>query len=256
MTTLPHVLDRTVLIGATPATVFRFFTDSERWARWWGAGSTIDARPGGKLHIRYPDGSEAGGEVIEVVAPERIAFTYGYAKGTPVPIGGSRVTIRVEAAGAGSRVTLHHELPDAATRDEHEQGWRYQLSLFGNVVADEANAWVQAAVDMWFDGWAEPDQVARGKMFAEICTPDVRFHDRYSTLASVGDLVAHTGAAQRFMPGIRMRRRGAVRHCQGTVLADWVATGLDGAERAAGTNVFRCAAGRFDAVTGFMATGS
>jgi len=29
-----------------------------------------------------------------------------------------------------------------------------------------------------------------------------------------------------------------VRHCQGTVLADWIASGADGAERGRGTNVF------------------
>jgi uncharacterized protein YndB with AHSA1/START domain len=40
MTPLPHSLTRTVVIRATPATVFRFFTDSSRWAQWWGAGST------------------------------------------------------------------------------------------------------------------------------------------------------------------------------------------------------------------------
>ena len=36
---LEHSLERTVFIAATRATVFRFFTDSERFAAWWGAGS-------------------------------------------------------------------------------------------------------------------------------------------------------------------------------------------------------------------------
>ena len=44
---LPHSLDRTVTIQAPPETVFRFFQDSARWARWWGAGSTIDPKVGG-----------------------------------------------------------------------------------------------------------------------------------------------------------------------------------------------------------------
>jgi uncharacterized protein YndB with AHSA1/START domain len=250
--TLPHSLDRTVVIRASPETVFRFFTDSERWAKWWGAGSSIDPRPGGTVVICYPGGTKAGGEVIDVSAPERIVFTYGYASGAPIPLGGSRVTISVEASDEGCRVHLHHELADAGVRDEHIQGWRYQLSLFGNVVTDESNAWAQAAVDLWFDGWSEPDEVARRRMFAEICVPSVRFRDRYGNLDSVDELVAHAGAAQRFMPGIRMRRRGNVMHCQGTVLVDWVATGLDGAERAVGSSVFTCAAhGRFEAVTGF-----
>ena len=36
-----------VRIEADRETVFRYFTDSGRWAAWWGAGSTIDPRPGG-----------------------------------------------------------------------------------------------------------------------------------------------------------------------------------------------------------------
>jgi len=40
------VLEVTVHIEAQPETVFSYFTDSVRWAAWWGAGSTIDARPG------------------------------------------------------------------------------------------------------------------------------------------------------------------------------------------------------------------
>src|SRR5580700_2941486 len=96
MTTLPHRLDRTVVIRAACETVFRFFTDSARWASWWGAGSTIDPRPGGKVLIRYPNAVEVSGEVLEVLAPERIVFTYGYASGTPIPPGGSRVTISLE----------------------------------------------------------------------------------------------------------------------------------------------------------------
>ena len=63
--TLPHALDREVFIRARPATVFGFFTDSARWAAWWGAGSTIDPRPGGRVVIRYPNAVEAGGEVLE-----------------------------------------------------------------------------------------------------------------------------------------------------------------------------------------------
>src|SRR5438034_1278220 len=56
----------------------------------------------------------------------------------------------------------------------------------------------------------------------------------------------------RLTPGIRMQRKGMVRHCQGVVLADWMAVGSDGKERMTGTNVFVFRAdGRIDSVTGF-----
>src|SRR5262247_863554 len=32
---LPHVLDRSIVIHARPTTVFRYFTDTPRWAAWW-----------------------------------------------------------------------------------------------------------------------------------------------------------------------------------------------------------------------------
>ena len=251
MPDLPHRLDRTVVIQALPQTVFRFFTDSARWAKWWGAGSTIDARPGGKVYVRHPNGVESLGEVLEVHSPERIVFTYGFASGQPVPPGGSRVTIRLEPDAAGTRLHLLHEFAEESPRDQHVQGWRFQLSLFANAVADEVYADAAGLVDAWFAAWAIADDQARAEAFATIATPAIRFRDRFSLLEGLPDLVTHTGAAQRFMPGIRMQRRGDIRHCQGTVLADWLAAGSDGKERMSGTNVFVFGPdGRMDSVTG------
>jgi uncharacterized protein YndB with AHSA1/START domain len=250
MPELPYHLERTVVIRAAPETVFRFFTDSARWASWWGAGSTIDASPGGKVYIRHANGVESLGEILEVRSPERIVFTYGYAGGKPIPPGGSRVTIHLEPDEDGTRLHLLHEFAEAGPRDEHVQGWRFQLSVFGNVAANEVYANVASAVDAWFDAWAMPDDRSREETFARIVTPRIRFRDRFSLLDGVADLTAHTGAAQRFMPGMRLLRKGDVRQCQGTVLADWVAVGSDGKERMGGTSVFVFMPdGRIDVVT-------
>jgi uncharacterized protein YndB with AHSA1/START domain len=253
MTTLAHRLDRTVLIQAAPDVVFRYFTDRARWAAWWGAGSTIDPRPGGALEIRYPEGTIAAGTVVEIDPPRRIVFTYGYASGQPIPPGGSRVTIELERAANGTRLRLAHELDDAAIRDQHVQGWRYQLSVFANVVADEVNAGAGAAVDAWFEAWADTDAERRNQTLGRIAHADVRFHDRFSTVAGLDELLPHLSAYQHHMPGLRLEREGDVRHCQGTVLADWIARAPDGQPRASGTNVFTFNAdGRIVSVTGFM----
>jgi uncharacterized protein YndB with AHSA1/START domain len=228
---LPHRLDRTVTIQAAPEIVFRFFQDSDRFARWWGAGSTIDPRPGGRVYIRHPNGIETVGEVLEIDAPARIVFTYGYASGNPIPPGASRVTIRLTPDPAGTRLDLLHEFEEATVRDQHVQGWRFQLSLFANAVADDYFADAAELVDAWFDGWAAPETLAG------LVAPELTFRDRYSTLRGAEELTMHAMAAQRFMPGIRMTRFGAVRHCQGVVLADWSAT-REGATIMAGTNVF------------------
>ncbi|MBM3797438.1 MAG: SRPBCC domain-containing protein [Acidobacteria bacterium] len=249
-TNLPFRLDRTVDIQASPAIVFRFFTDSERWAKWWGAGSTIDARPGGRIYLWHPNGIESEGEVVELTPPDRIVFTYGFTSGQPIPPGASRVTVHLAAVAAGTRLTLVHELADAATRDAHVQGWRFQLSLFANAVADEVFAGANAQADAWFDVRAIADDAARAAAFAAICAPGVTFRDRYSALAGIDELSAHAGAAQRFMPGIRLRRAGNVRQCQGTALSEWTAHSADGVERIRGTNVVLYGPdGRFAAVT-------
>jgi uncharacterized protein YndB with AHSA1/START domain len=254
MPSLPYTLDRTVVIQATPAIVFDFLTDTPRCAAWWGAGSEIDARPGGQMKICYPGGTEAVGEILEVTPPERIVFTYGYASGKMIPPGGSRVTIELEPLGAATRLRLTHEVDDEAVRNDHIQGWRYQLSLFANVVADAVNAGAGSVVDTWFEAWADPDAASRQRALSGIAASNLRFRDRYSNTDGIDDLVAHIAGAQRFMPGIRMQRHGDVRHCQGTVLADFVARSSDGQDRASGTNVFVFGAdGRLEWVTGFMA---
>jgi len=238
MDSLTHLLQRTIAIQAPPETVFSFFTDSERWARWWGAGSSIEARPGGRMFIRHPNGVEVSGEVLAVESPRRIVFTYGYESRKPIPPGASRVTIVLEPTARGTVLSLTHEFSDAAVRDLHLQGWRFQLSLFSNAVADEVNAEAISKVDGWFTSWSVTEDTARREALARIAAPAVRFADRYSALEGIDEVSMHIGAAQRFMPPMRIERRGGVRHCQGVALADWTAVAPDGQERASGTNVF------------------
>ena len=252
MTPLDHRLDRTLVIGAPPAAVFRYFTDPARWAAWWGAGSTIDARPGGRVFVRYPEGTEAVGEIIEIDAPWLIAFTYGYASGTPIAPGGSRVTIRLESVERGTRLHLVHEFADAGVRDQHVQGWRYQLSLFANVVSADVHGDVGALVDAWFTMWGDTDDASRSSRLCALATPEVRMRDRFSSVEGIDELTRHIAAAQRFMPGLRLERDGDARHCQGMVLAEWRAVGPDGQPRGRGTNVFTLSPdGKVDMVTGF-----
>ena len=249
---LPHTLDRLVTIQAPAATVFSFFTDNERWAIWWGAGSTIDPRVGGHVYIRHPGNVEVKGEVIEIDAPRRLAFSYGYASGKPFPPGGSRVTIALEPVGAATRLHLTHEFPEAAARDEHVQGWRFQLSLFSNAVANIVHADAAAKVDAWFGLWSEKDAAARLAAMRRIAAESVAFRDRYSLIDGADELSAHITAAQHFMPGMTLQRRGDVRQCQGTAIADWTAVGPDNAPRGQGSNVFLLGPdGRITAVTGF-----
>jgi uncharacterized protein YndB with AHSA1/START domain len=249
---LAHRLDRTLVIRARREIVFEFFSDTPQWASWWGSGSSIDPQPGGRMVIRHPNGVEASGEVLEVRAPERIVFTYGYADRKPSPPGSSRVTIRLDSHPRGTLLQLTHEFADGDAHEEHVQGWRFQLSLFANLIADNANRGASGIVDQWFAAWGEPDEATRDGSLAAITTPEIQVQDRFTSIDGVDDLKIHLAAAQRFMPGTRLERRGAIRHCQWHVLADWVAIGHVGNERGRGTNLFVLNVdGRITAVTGF-----
>jgi uncharacterized protein YndB with AHSA1/START domain len=253
MSPLDHTLERTIVIAATRSTVFRFFTDSARFAAWWGAGSTIEGRPGGVVRIIYPNGVTASGRVVEIVEDERIVFTYGYDDpAKPIPPGGSRVTISLAEEREGTRLHLRHDLADVTARDHHVQGWRYQLAVFSNVAAREQDADAAGLVDRYFALWAEPDASARRAALAEVAVETVILHDAFSCTSGVDDLSEHLSAAQAHMPGVRLTRVGDPRQCQGTVLVNWTATGPDGAPRGSGTNVFDLAPdGRIARVVGF-----
>ncbi|HVY93146.1 MAG TPA: SRPBCC domain-containing protein, partial [Bryobacteraceae bacterium] len=177
MSELTHSFERTLVIEAPRNVVFRFLTDSGRWASWWGAGSSIDARPGGSVVIRYPNGVQVLGEVIEIEEPERIVFTYGYESGKPIPPGASQVTIRLEMTASGTRLHLKHAFAEAEVRDQHVAGWRFQLSVFANLVANELHAGAASVVDSWFASWSIRDAPERARSLAAIAASGIRFRD-------------------------------------------------------------------------------
>ena len=249
--TLPFSLDREVVICATRATVFRYFTESERWARWWGEGSRIDARPGGEMLICYPGGTTAQGTVELVEPVERIVFTYGYDRpSSPIPPGGSRVTITLTEVAGGTRVVLHHDVATAAARDEHVAGWRYQMAVFADVVTRELAGAQVAAIDSYLALWSEREPGPRRTALAALCTPDVVYRDRYGCATGRDDLDGHIAAAQVHLPSA-LERDGEVRSTLGVALVDWQAR-KDGAIAARGTSVIELAPdGRIARVTAF-----
>jgi uncharacterized protein YndB with AHSA1/START domain len=251
MTTgLNEFLDREISICAPRETVFRYFTDSERFAKWWGPGSSIDARPGGAVRIQYPNAVVVTGEVVEVEAPRKIVFTYAYAG--KIPADGSLVTITLDETRGGTVLKLRHAFSSAKIRDAHVQGWRYQLALFSKAVSDEAQAHAAERVDAFLRAWGDPDAAARRQLLESAAAPDVVFRDAFSATDGVEELLANLAAVQIHMPGMTLERNGTVRQAHGTALADWTAKAADGSPRGSGTNVYDFAPdGRIARVIGF-----
>jgi uncharacterized protein YndB with AHSA1/START domain len=124
--------------------VFAAWTDPRLVARWWPGrftllSSQMDVRPGGvwRRRLRRPDGvvlSERG-LFREVVAPERLAFTYTCEGGEFVEPETLVVVTLAEHAG-GTRLMLHHGSFDAdARRVEHESAWSRCLDRISTVVS-------------------------------------------------------------------------------------------------------------------------
>ena len=253
MSELPFHVERTIVIGAPPEVVFRFFTDRVRFSAWWGAGSEIDCRPGGRVHINQPGGVVSTGKVLEIDPPNRLAFTYGYeGEGRMIAPGASIVTVLLTEVPKGTRLHLRHDVPTAAARDEHVQGWRFQLSLFANLVAREIHAGAAERIDRFFEAWSEPDAGKRREAL-EICVVrDVTFGDAYSFTSGIDDLDAHLAAARVHMPGVSLSRDGDIQTCLATAIVRWVAKREDGSIVGKGTNVVDLAPdGKIERVIGF-----
>jgi uncharacterized protein YndB with AHSA1/START domain len=253
---LTETLDRTISICARRETVFRYFTDSARFARWWGEGSQIDARKGGAVLIRFPGGNPiVRGKVLEVDPPRRIEFTYlleGAAQGGAKEPGDSLVTITLDETEQGTRLHLRHAFASAKLRDQHVQGWRHQLAVFSKVVNEEQHNGLTGRVDAFLRAFGNPDGQTRRSLMESCATPGVVFRDAFSATEGIEDMLANLDAVQIFMPGITLERAGDVRLSQGTAIVPWVAKKSDGEPAGRGTNVFDLAPdGRIARVVGF-----
>lgn len=120
-------LTREVHIAASPETIFPFFTDPEKMARWKGRSVRAEARPGGEYRLEVNEGAIAVGEYVEIDPPRRVVFTWGWEGSPLVPPGSSTVEITLTPEGDGTLVTLQHrDLPESEIAP-HGEGWDHFL---------------------------------------------------------------------------------------------------------------------------------
>jgi uncharacterized protein YndB with AHSA1/START domain len=129
-----------VHVAATPENVFPYFTDPARHVQWMGNEATLKPAPGGTYRVYMPDGMRVAGTFLEIDAPHRLAFTWGFtdaeaaartkhertepSNGNPMPAGSTRVTVTLDATDGGTRVTLRHDdLPNSELREGHRIAW-------------------------------------------------------------------------------------------------------------------------------------
>jgi uncharacterized protein YndB with AHSA1/START domain len=151
MAEMADVADRTLVLtrvfDAPRAVLFKAWTDAEQIAQWWGPqGFTtqycqMDIRPGGSFRfcMRSPEGTDYWkvGVYQEIVEPERVAFTFAWADAEGNPGHETLVTVRLEALGERTRLTLQQAVFDTVERcEDHRQGWTSCLERFATWLAD------------------------------------------------------------------------------------------------------------------------
>ena len=117
-------------IRATPERLFEAWTRPEQLVEWWGPDGvtciapSVDLQVGGRYRIgnRMPDGSEIWivGEFEIVERPHLLMYTWRLEGNDAI----ERVTVRFEAQGADTEVTVTHErIANETLRDQHQHGW-------------------------------------------------------------------------------------------------------------------------------------
>jgi uncharacterized protein YndB with AHSA1/START domain len=116
-------VERTIAIDASPETVWQFLVDPEKTTAWWGMTASFDPRPGGAYRIEVIPGHTASGEFVELDAPRRLVYTFGWEAGEngagPVPPGQPGTTARTTgwkntSAFVSAKVSASSPSPTAA----------------------------------------------------------------------------------------------------------------------------------------------
>jgi uncharacterized protein YndB with AHSA1/START domain len=133
-------LTREVVMDASPTTIFPFLTDPSQHVLWMGTEAELDPRVGGVYRVLAQGKNPAVGEFVEVVADEKVVFTFGWDEpGHPIPAGSTEVEITLIPDGGKTRVRLvHRGLPEDAIKD-HTQGWDHYLDRLSIAAAGGDN---------------------------------------------------------------------------------------------------------------------
>jgi uncharacterized protein YndB with AHSA1/START domain len=138
------VLQMERTLDASPERIFDAWTRPALLAQWWGPpGSVVtlaemDVRVGGRYRLgiqRGPAAYVVGGVFQVIQPPHQLAFTWRW-ENAEMDIGESLVTIELRANGRQTDLRLTHaQLPNAAARAAHGEGWEGILASLDQFIA-------------------------------------------------------------------------------------------------------------------------
>jgi uncharacterized protein YndB with AHSA1/START domain len=111
-------VEREILLPASPERVWSTLTEGRELSSWFGAEVEFEARPGGSVTFRWPDGRSREATIEEMEPPRRLSFrwapferTAGGARVVPA----TRVEFTLEPAREGTLLRLsEHKLAGSA----------------------------------------------------------------------------------------------------------------------------------------------
>lgn len=124
-------------IKATPSTVYRYLTESDKWLKWQSASADLDARPGGVFALTMENGMLTRGQYTELVPDKRVVFTWGWVDHPGLPPGSSMVTVDLEAVEDGTLLVLTHSNLPPDEVEAHRKGWNMFIPALAEVASEE-----------------------------------------------------------------------------------------------------------------------
>lgn len=117
--------------------VFDLFTTVDGLERWMARKAEVDLRPGGAWRWEHDNDMVSSGEYLEIDAPQRVRFTYGWETGPYADMapGSTEVEIRFDERDDGTQVTVTHTGVPTAFRDAHVGGWSHFLGVLADLAS-------------------------------------------------------------------------------------------------------------------------
>lgn len=142
------LVERELTIDARPETVWRVLVLPELATRWMGQRADFDLRHGGVYRVEVIPGHVARGEFVEIDAPHRLSFTWGWESSAAVPPGSTLVSFELVPRGASTILRFSHRgLPNDEALASHAHGWEHYLERLVRFASDD-----DPGRDPWVDG--------------------------------------------------------------------------------------------------------